>query len=391
MDGRQMPPAWPRVARPVVRTVQAHHAEGAASLRLAEGLGDDLEVAILFVTPEADFRRLVGTLSRTLRGATVIACTTAGEIGRGGYLDGAISAIGLPRGNFCCETIVIEDLHRIDPDQIVRRLMRARRNLAAKQPGWGAEFAFLLVDGLSIREDELVATLSGGLGPIPLFGGSAGDGTRFQSTQVACGGRVMADAAVLTLVRTRCEIEVFSLDHLELTERRMVVTEADPARRIVRRLNAEPAAREYARVLGKDPDQLSSFTFAAHPVAVRLGGTHHVRAIQRVLDNGDLVFFSAIREGLVLTLAEPRDIAAHLERRLTELAGDRPVDAILACECILRRLEAEQVQKAREVSDILDRHRVVGFSTYGEQINGMHVNHTMTGVVIRPPAGDPPE
>ena len=46
----------------------------------------------------------------------------------------------------------------------------------------------------------------------------------------------------------------------------MAVTGADPARRIVRSINDEPAAPEYARLLGKDPAQLSPFTFAAHPV-----------------------------------------------------------------------------------------------------------------------------
>jgi hypothetical protein len=32
--------------------------------------------------------------------------------------------------------------------------------------------------------------------------------------------------------------------------------------------------------------------------------------------------------------------------------------------------------------------RVVGFSTYGEQINSMHVNQTMTGVAIFAPDGE---
>ena len=153
----------------------------------------------------------------------------------------------------------------------------------------------------------------------------------------------------------------------------------------MRRINAEPAAREYARILGKDPEQLSAFTFAAHPVVVRFGGTHHVRAIQRVLDNGDLVFFSAIDEGLVLTLAEPEDMAVHLDRELARIARGRTPQAIIACDCILRRLEAEQKQRTGAISDILARNKVVGFSTYGEQINGMHVNQTMTGVAIFAP------
>jgi hypothetical protein len=37
----------------------------------------------------------------------------------------------------------------------------------------------------------------------------------------------------------------------------------------------------------------------------------------------------------------------------------------------------------------LQRHRVLGFSTYGEQLNSMHVNQTMTGVAIYPPESGP--
>ena len=163
------------------------------------------------------------------------------------------------------------------------------------------------------------------------------------------------------------------------------MTGADPARRVVTEINAEPAAREYARILGKDPEQLTPFIFAAHPVLVRIGGQHYVRAIQQVADNGDLIFFSAIDEGLVLTMAKPLEIAEHLDERLSALSTHGAPDAIIACDCILRRLEAEQKQKTRDVSAILARHRVVGFNTYGEQSDGAHVNQTMTGVAVYPP------
>jgi hypothetical protein len=122
-------------------------------------------------------------------------------------------------------------------------------------------------------------------------------------------------------------------------------------------------------------------------VVVRVGGKHHVRAIQQVAENGDLVFFSAIDEGLVLTLAEPQDMVAHLARELARLSEGGAPEAILACDCILRRVEAMEKQKTGEISAILRAHRVVGFSTYGEQMNSMHVNQTMTGVAIYPPGG----
>ncbi len=180
-------------------------------------------------------------------------------------------------------------------------------------------------------------------------------------------------------------MRVFKTDHFEPTERRMVVTKASPDRRIVHEINAEPAAREYARLVGKDPDQLTTFTFAAHPLVVKIGGHHHVRSIQQVAENDDLKFFSAIDEGLVLTLAEATDMVQHLETELAALAKDTRPDGIIACDCLFRRMEAEQNQLSTQLSRLMSDYNVVGFSTYGEQINSMHVNQTLTGVAIYPP------
>ncbi len=226
--------------------------------------------------------------------------------------------------------------------------------------------------------------MRGALGEVPLFGGSAGDGFAFRQTFVLADGAFREDAAVVTLVRSRCPVRVFKFDNLEPSAVKMVVTEADPERRVVHEINAEPAAREYARLVGKDPDQLSPFIFAAHPIVVRVGGQHHVRAIQKVEPNGDLTFFSAIDAGVVLTVAQARPIAAHLEAALAELSRGGPPETIVACDCILRRVAVEQVQGLREVSGILAAHRVVGFSTYGEQFHSVHVNQTFTGLAIYP-------
>ena len=203
-----------------------------------------------------------------------------------------------------------------------------------------------------------------------------------KQTFVSFNGRVRQNAAVLTMIQTDHKTQVFSIDHLVPTDIQMVVTDADPDRRIVKSINAEPAAREYARLVGTNPDQLDQFTFASHPVVVRIGGAHHVRAIQQVTPKGELVFFSAIDEGMVLTVAEPRDMAEHLDEKLTELSRMGTLTDIVGCDCILRRIEAEQKQSTRQVSDVLTRHKVIGFSTYGEQIGPLHVNHTMSGLAI---------
>lgn len=356
--------------------------------RLEEALGPGpFALVVLFVSPDADLDALALRLPGRFGGASVIGCSTAGEISGEGYTEGEIVAVGLPAAHFAADVLLVPDLSVLEREAMIGRLIRSRQGLARQRPDWAGEFAFLLVDGLSVREDELTSALASGLGPVPLFGGSAGDGTRFKATYVLHEGQALQNAAVLALIRTDCRVKVFSLDHLLPTEARMVVTEADPARRIVRQINAEPAAQEYARLLGKDPAQLTTFTFAAHPVVVRIGGKHHVRAIREVGEGGDLIFFSAIDEGVVLTLAQPQDMVAHLEAELVALAAKGQPVAILACDCILRRMEAQEKQKTGAVSAILRANGVVGFSTYGEQLNSMHVNQTMTGVAIYPPGG----
>ncbi|RUS60489.1 GfdT protein [Pseudorhodobacter sp. E13] len=360
--------------------------EPQALATLAAGLGPGpFALVILFLSPQAPLAALAAQSLTAFGDTPVIGCTTAGEISANGYAEGSIVAIGLPRAHFVTDPILIPDLSTLNRDQLIGQLIRARQALSAKAPHWAHEFGFLLVDGLSLKEDELAFTLASGLGPVPFFGGSAGDGTDFGQTFILHQGKICANAAVLALIRSDCRAHVFKLDHLHPSARRMVVTSATPAARVVHQINAEPAAQEYARLLGKDPSQLTPFTFAAHPVLVRIGGQHHVRAIRQVAPNGDLIFFSAIDEGLVLTLAEPQDMVSHLSAGLEALSrgGTRP--SILACDCLLRRVEAQEKQMTGAISKLLRGHGVTGFSTYGEQMGGMHVNQTLTGVALYPP------
>lgn len=373
---------------PVLRIAEAVADDPSAVAQLARMLGPGpFALVVVLASPQADLGALAPALAREFAPSPVIGCTTAGEIAAGGYAEGMIVAAALPSAHFRADTMLVEDLTRIDAQTMIGDLIRARGALQRLSPDWPHEFAFLMVDGLSTMEDALASALATGLGSMPLFGGSAADGTRFLETLVLHDGRVLRNAAVLALVRTACPVRVFKFDHFQPTSTRMVVTRADPARRIVHEINADPAAHEYARLLGKDPAQLTPFTFAAHPVVVRIGGTHHVRSIRQVEENGDMIFYSAIDEGLVLTLAEPLDMVAHLAEQFDGLARPAPPLAILACDCVLRRMEAQEKQLSGRLSDILRANRVIGFSTYGEQFNAMHVNQTITGVAFYDPEG----
>lgn len=369
----------------VLRKAEVRWTTTAPVAALHATLGDvPLCLLCLFVSPQADFAGVVAEAARLYPDTDVVACTTAGEIGEMGYDDGLIVAVGFPRADFAATSRLFPDLSPAQVQSKIDAVALDRVTLQDRHPDMTDGFAFLIVDGLSLREDVLTAALSPALRDMPLFGASAGDGVDFAETLVALNGRIVTGGAVLNLIRSRHRTRVFSLDHLRPTETRMVVTDADPARRIVKAINAEPAAREYARIVGLDPEQLDRFTFAAHPVVVRIGEAHHVRAIQQVNEAGELVFFSAIDEGMVLTVAKSQNMASHLQDKLDELAQDAPFSDIIGCDCILRRLEAEQTQMTGTLSRIMASHNVTGFSTYGEQIGPLHVNQTMTGVAFYP-------
>ena len=367
----------------ILRTGEARATNTAPIRALSEELGPGpFSLITLFVTPYADFAEVMREAKVVYPETDVVACTTAGELGAGGYEENTIVGVGFTTEDFVTTSLLIEDINTLDVQATIARITLQRMSLLEQTPDFEHSFAFLVVDGLSLSEDTLTATISPALRNFPVFGGSAGDGTAFQRTLVGLNEHVADKSAVLTLARSRHRTHVFSLNHLIPGEVQMVVTEADPSRRIVKEINAEPAAREYARLVGKDPDQLDRFTFASHPIVVRIGDTHHVRAIQQVSDAGELVFFSAIDEGMVLTVAKPQNLAEHLAKNLAELSAVEAPENIIGFDCILRRIEAEQSQQARQISSVLSDNRVIGFSTYGEQIGPLHVNHTMSGIAF---------
>ena len=260
-----------------------------------------------------------------------------------------------------------------------------RAELGALRPGFSGKgvFGILLVDGMCRREEAVVSALQMALDEIPIVGGSAGDGLKFERTFVVHDGRALTDAAVLTLVATDLPFRTFRNDNYEPTSIKMVVTEADTENRIVKELNAEPAAKEYARVCGILDTTLDAFSFASHPVLVGVGGKYFVRSIQRVNPDGSLSFFCAIDEGLVFTAARRLDPMESLARLFERIEGELgEVDLYLGFDCVLRQLAAEREQAAQPMSNFYRAKRVVGFNTYGEQFTSMHVNQTFTGVAI---------
>src|SRR5690606_36558254 len=110
--------------------------------------------------------------------------------------EGSIVAIGFHSRHFAAETLLIPDLSQLVARDLSEALLQIRHSLARDHGHLQEEFALLLVDGLSAREDELASALAAGTGTMPLIGGSAGDGVNFRETLVFDGKQMLANAAV---------------------------------------------------------------------------------------------------------------------------------------------------------------------------------------------------
>jgi hypothetical protein len=163
----------------------------------------------------------------------------------------------------------------------------------------------------------------------------------------------------------------------------MVVTGAEPERRLVTELDAEPAVEVYARLVGLPVTELTPMVFATHPLVVRLGGAEYVRSIQKANADGSLSFYCAIDEGLVLTLSEGRDLLRRTEGLFDDVRDSIGLpEVVIGFECVLNRLEAERNQIKHLLSRLHAANNVTGFASFGEQWGSMHVNQTFTGIAI---------
>ncbi len=340
---------------------------------------------LFFCSAEYDLGALADAINSEFKEMVVVGCTTAGEITPDGYGQGCITAIGFDRADFAIEAASIEcldDFSLTDAQTLVDQLIHScnEHEVAAIK---GNTFALTLLDGLSIQEEMVLMNLNSALGSIPNFGGSAGDDVHLAKTHVFFNGAFHTDAAVVMLVNTCFEFEVFSTHHLQRRPEKLVVTKADATSRCVFELNAEPAAVEYARVTGLELDQLTPDMFALHPLAVKLSDDYFGRSIQQVGDDLSLKFYCAVENGIVLTVMEPRDMLDNLEQTLGGIRGKiGEPQIIIGCDCFLRRLEAQLGGFNKDVCEVYVRNRVIGFNTYGEQLAGMHINQTFTGVAI---------
>lgn len=351
-------------------------------------MAPDLACIMFFCSAQYDLEKLGDALSSDFGNVPLYGCTSAGEITPQGYEQKSIVAIAFHNSHFCADAQLVESIG--DFDLVDAQLTVNSLHASTQSKDWQgntnneSRFIVTLLDGLAVEEERFLNTLHSAAGQIRQFGGSAGDDVNLAKTHVYYQGKFHQDSAIVIMINTLCPFEVFSINHIHKPREKLVVTQADSSTRTVFELNAEPAALEYARLLGMDVSELSPEVFSLNPLAVKVGGQYYFRSIQKVnkVDNS-LMFYCAVDTGIVLTAVELGNVFSNLSDTLSTLEERLGApEIVLACDCFLRRLEIEHKGLVTQANELFLRHNIIGFNTYGEQINGVHLNQTFTGVYL---------
>ena len=132
----------------------------------------DLALLLFFCSSNYDLDALADEMNRRFAGVPVVGCTTAGEIGPAGYLNHSLVGVGFSAQAFTAETGRIDALSTFDIAAGRAFAEGVLDRLEVRREG-GNAFGFLLIDGLSLREEPVTHALQDGLGAVPMIGAPA--------------------------------------------------------------------------------------------------------------------------------------------------------------------------------------------------------------------------
>ncbi len=342
----------------------------------------NVEGILFFCSSHYNLDKLSNAINKPFN-CPVIGCTTSGEI-LGKYNTKSIIAIVFNTKYFAMHTALIDDVSSFNLSEAMKLTQNIEHDLRLSNNfASDSMFAFLLTDGLSLKEDKIISFMNQALGDINIIGGSAGDDLKWKNTHIFYSHKFFSNASTLIFFETLFDVDVFKLQHFEPTEKELITTDVDFENHIVKELNGEPAASAYAKINNLDKNTMDSHDFSMYPFMLNIGNEWYIRSIAETRPDDSLRLYCAIDFGLPLRIGEGRNLIERLEQEI--LAIEEKYDDIyfsLGCDCILRKLEIIDKGYTKLIEQLLNRIKFIGFSGYGEQYNGIHFNQTLVAIVV---------
>ncbi|WP_179317470.1 FIST signal transduction protein [Winogradskyella undariae] len=325
-------------------------------------------ILLLFVSPLFVSKNdLVNKLIILYPEATIVGCSTAGEISNTNVSDNSVSltAIELEKTN--------HRLVKVDVDSMAKSY-EAATSLAKKLNKDNLKHVLVFSDGLNVNGAELVAGLKSILPEVSITGGLAADGSDFNETFVIANGTI-TDKIIVGLGFYGDHLKIgysskggwdsFGIDRLVSRSEKNVLYELDGL----------PALELYKSFLGDNASKLPS-SGLLFPLSMRVNETDApvVRTILGINEEEQsLTFAGNIPEGSYVRLMKANvdrliNGAEDSAKKALEVTKQDTKLAILI-SCIGRRLVLKQLieEEVEVVRDVIGKDtKITGFYSYGE-------------------------
>lgn len=295
-------------------------------------------------------------------------CSTAGEIAQTSVLDDSVvcTAVAFEKTRIATHQVALSTVHGSEA---------AGAALARGLEHDGLRHVLVLSDGLNVNGSELVRGLLSGLpAGVQVTGGLAGDGARFEKTQVVCGERLNDAVAVVGLYGESLNVGHGSMGGWDTFGPVRQVTRSEG--NVLFELDGKPALELYKTYLGEHAEGLPS-TGLLFPLNIRRaeGDDALVRTILAVdEETQSLTFAGDMPTGSLAQLmkanfdrlVEGAEGAAR--HSASSLSGQKAELAILI-SCVGRKLVLKQrtEEEVEGVAEMLGEQAVLtGFYSYGE-------------------------
>jgi hypothetical protein len=352
--------------------------------QLLAGTGSEPRCILFFAALAHDGNILGQRLQAQFPQAQIVGCSSNGEFTDGGFGKGGVAALALyddTVGQVATALLPQRPSIEAGVEQAAGRLgQQLGRPLRKLDPQRYVGIA--LLEGASSSEERVNEALGNQAPLLPFIGGSAGDNITFSGTWVFAEGRVERDAGALMVLELLRPFAVLKTCNFVATAVELVITQAEPERRLILEIDGQPAAQRYAALIGAEAETLGFADFLAHPLGLLIDGQPWLRSCFRREGSGLLVA-CAVLPGMTLNLMQATDLVADTQSALARTAEQlgAPPRAALLFNCAYRMLEAQIKGLELPYHQVLRSVVHAGLHSNGESYLG-HINQTLTGLVI---------
>ncbi len=335
------------------------------------GDGPDTLVLVFGSLPQAQLQDALGVLHAEYPNSLFMGCSTAGNIVDVRFLEQGLVALAV---EFEHSSLILNCLRKTPEDDSLSVGGKLAESLAGCED---LNSVFVLSEGLHINASQLVQGFNQVFrGRIPVTGGLAGDGTRFQSTWVMQQGEIFDDMiCALGISGRRFGMAYGSRGGWDVLGPERLVTRSEE--NVLYELDGQPALGLYKRYLGERASELPA-SGMLFPLALKAEGEEDEPRVRTILGMDEaqqsITFAGDIPQGGLVQLMRANfdrlidgaeDAASSMD--LASYAGG-PLCCI-AISCVGRRLVLgprveEEIEAVRE--RLPAETRQIGFYSYGE-------------------------